>query len=117
MKQCPKCGTEHEKPGTYCSRKCANSRQWTSEQKQVFSDKQKAYMAREESEEHRAGRQLHFKLMHNAGIWGKDFKYAKPEDFEDIATTLEDYYVVPLNDDDLKVSDGDIWEDVDDIKY
>ena len=26
MKICPKCNNEHEKPGTYCSRTCANSR-------------------------------------------------------------------------------------------
>ena len=26
MKQCPKCNTEHNKPGTFCSRICANSR-------------------------------------------------------------------------------------------
>lgn len=26
MKQCPKCKTEHNKPGTFCSRTCANSR-------------------------------------------------------------------------------------------
>ena len=26
MKPCPKCGTPHEKPGTFCSRACANSR-------------------------------------------------------------------------------------------
>ena len=31
MKQCPKCGTEHDKPGKFCSRKCANSRSWTTE--------------------------------------------------------------------------------------
>jgi 5-methylcytosine-specific restriction endonuclease McrA len=31
MKICPKCGDNHEKPGTFCSRKCANSRQWTAE--------------------------------------------------------------------------------------
>jgi predicted nucleic acid-binding Zn ribbon protein len=30
MKLCPKCGNSHEKPGKFCSRKCANSR--------VFSD-------------------------------------------------------------------------------
>lgn len=30
MKQCPKCGMEHNKSGTFCSRSCANSR--------VFSD-------------------------------------------------------------------------------
>lgn len=29
MKTCPKCQNEHQLPGTYCSRKCANSRQWT----------------------------------------------------------------------------------------
>lgn len=26
MKTCPKCGIEHKKPGTFCSRSCANSR-------------------------------------------------------------------------------------------
>ena len=31
MKQCPKCNAVHEKKGTYCSRVCANSRQWSSE--------------------------------------------------------------------------------------
>jgi hypothetical protein len=31
MKECPKCKIEHEKPGTYCSRKCANSRTWNDE--------------------------------------------------------------------------------------
>jgi hypothetical protein len=33
MKICPKCNTEHNKPGTYCSRKCANSRIFSSESK------------------------------------------------------------------------------------
>lgn len=37
MKTCPKCGKEHEKPGTFCSRICANSRKWTDEQKQQRS--------------------------------------------------------------------------------
>ena len=31
MKQCPKCNKEHEKPGLYCSRSCANSREWSKE--------------------------------------------------------------------------------------
>jgi HNH endonuclease len=31
MKQCPKCNTEHNKTGIYCSRKCANSRTFSSE--------------------------------------------------------------------------------------
>ena len=33
MKTCPKCGTEHNLPGTFCSRKCANSRTFSSESK------------------------------------------------------------------------------------
>ena len=31
MKICPKCNTQHEKPGIFCSRSCANSRTWTPE--------------------------------------------------------------------------------------
>ena len=31
MKTCPKCNKEHTKPGTFCSRPCANSRQFTAE--------------------------------------------------------------------------------------
>jgi hypothetical protein len=37
MKICPKCNAEHENPGTFCSRKCANSRVWTAEAKQKKS--------------------------------------------------------------------------------
>lgn len=33
MKICPKCSTAHEKPGTYCSRTCANSRIWSDDDK------------------------------------------------------------------------------------
>ena len=31
MKACPKCGELHDKVGTFCSRKCANSRVQTEE--------------------------------------------------------------------------------------
>jgi hypothetical protein len=37
MKICPKCQLEHEKSGTFCSRKCANSRVWTAADKQKKS--------------------------------------------------------------------------------
>ena len=33
MKTCAKCGTQHTKNGTYCSRSCANSRVWSDEDK------------------------------------------------------------------------------------
>lgn len=34
MKQCPKCKIQHNKPGTFCSRGCANSRLFTDEAKE-----------------------------------------------------------------------------------
>jgi len=37
MKQCPKCKTEHDKLGIYCSRSCANSRVFSEEAKQKKS--------------------------------------------------------------------------------
>ena len=33
MKKCPKCNVDHVKPGIFCSRKCANSRNWTESDK------------------------------------------------------------------------------------
>lgn len=39
MKICPKCSVEHSKPGTYCSRSCANSRCWSAEVNQARSVK------------------------------------------------------------------------------
>lgn len=37
MKICPKCNTQHNKNGIYCSRSCANSRTWTEEDKKKKS--------------------------------------------------------------------------------
>lgn len=33
-KICPKCGTNHNKRGPYCSRSCGNGRAWTDEDKE-----------------------------------------------------------------------------------
>lgn len=41
MKSCPKCSTEHNKPGTFCSRACANSRGPRTED---FKNKVRAYL-------------------------------------------------------------------------
>lgn len=37
-KQCPKCGQSHAKPGTFCSRTCANSRVFSEESRRKKSD-------------------------------------------------------------------------------
>jgi len=38
MKKCPKCGDQHDKNGTYCSRSCANSRTWSDDDKKRKSE-------------------------------------------------------------------------------
>jgi hypothetical protein len=45
MKVCPKCNSSHNKPGIYCSRKCANSRVWSDESKKKRSDALKKFIA------------------------------------------------------------------------
>ena len=37
MKNCPKCNTAHDKPGTFCSRKCSNSRVFSEESRKKKS--------------------------------------------------------------------------------
>lgn len=37
LKICPKCSNSHSKTGTFCSRKCANSRTWSEEDKKKKS--------------------------------------------------------------------------------
>ena len=44
MKHCPKCNTAHEKPGTYCSRSCANGRVWSAEAKKKRSKSLKKFI-------------------------------------------------------------------------
>ena len=110
-KTCPKCGTLHSKPGTYCSRACANSRQWSEEQKQVFSEKQKEYMSKEESEGHRYKKSIQTTMLHKTGQMGRGLA---TERIEDVMTDPDDYFLVPPRDEPNKfVSGGDIWEIVD----
>lgn len=45
MKKCPKCDTEHNKNGTYCSRSCANSRIWTEDQKKQRGETLKKFIS------------------------------------------------------------------------
>jgi hypothetical protein len=60
MKVCPKCNAEHEKRGTYCSRKCANSRTFTAESKEKKRKAGIDFYAKLTSEERK---QLHKEKM------------------------------------------------------
>ncbi|NBP15839.1 hypothetical protein EBU95_15855 [bacterium] len=108
MKDCPKCGTQHNKPGKFCSRSCANSRQWNDEHKKIFSEKQAAYMSRPESEDHRNYKADQMKLHHLKRNLSED------EDPDDIMTNPDDFFLVsPRDDFDSKfIQDGDYWEEV-----
>ncbi len=56
MKICPKCKTEHEKSGIYCSRSCANSRVFTDKARKKKSNTNKKYWESlsNEEKEHKA---------------------------------------------------------------
>lgn len=108
-KLCPKCDTEHEKHGAFCSRKCANSRQWTDAHKKVFSERQSAYMASDKSEGHRAKRAIQTAMLVKAGIMGKGTNKESPED---VMRNPDDYYLLPMQYMDLDVEDGAVWEDI-----
>lgn len=41
MKTCPKCGSDHSKPGTFCGRKCANGRVQSEASKKKTSEAMK----------------------------------------------------------------------------
>lgn len=43
MKDCPRCGDPHEKPGTYCSRSCANKKKFSAESSKKKSLANKKY--------------------------------------------------------------------------
>jgi len=112
MKDCPKCGNKHNKPGKFCSRACANSRQWTDDHKKIFSEKQAAYMAREDSEDHRNKKALQMGLLHKAGLLSGNKSVDDPED---VMTNPDDYYFAPPYDPGrgYDVDDGAVWEEVD----
>lgn len=49
MKECPKCSKQHSKAGIFCSRSCANSRQWSEESKKKRGDKLKQFISQNPS--------------------------------------------------------------------
>lgn len=57
MKQCPKCNEEHNKPGTFCSRSCANSRTFNAKTRHKKSVANKTYWAQLSDEQKESVRQ------------------------------------------------------------
>ncbi len=69
MKICPKCSTEHQKPGTFCSRKCANARVWND----VDKDK-KSQSARNSDKVKKANNQKRTLVIKNCKMCDKEFE-------------------------------------------
>ncbi len=61
-KSCPKCNTDHDKTGIYCSRKCANSRSFSEKSRQLKSVAGKRVWDRLTEEQRLEKAQLLFKL-------------------------------------------------------
>lgn len=104
-KICPRCKTPHIKPGVFCSRSCANARQWTDEHKKIFSERQRQYMAQDNEQV-----ELHkWKLVGVAQYAGA----VRLDKFNEEEDSKEDFFMLPeLNDEeDLTefIQDGAIW--------
>jgi hypothetical protein len=77
----------------------------------VFSEKQKEYMARDESEYHRYKKSVQTSMFIKTGTMGKGLA---TERLEDVMTDPDDYFLLPPRDDhDKFIEGGDIWEIVD----
>ena len=53
MKLCPKCDVQHNKPGVFCSRSCANSRIFSEDSRRLKSESQKLALAKKSPNERR----------------------------------------------------------------
>jgi hypothetical protein len=71
MKTCPKCGTEHDKPGTFCSRTCANSRVRTDDLKRQVSHALAGRVGKNANK----GKQLVERLTKNCETCGSLFSF------------------------------------------
>lgn len=70
MKECPKCQNIHTRPGTYCSRSCANSRTWSTSDKILKSSSAKkspSVLASNRSHERRKSISERMKALYASG--------------------------------------------------
>lgn len=67
-------------------------------------------MAREESEEHRWKKSIQTSMFHKTGTMGRGLA---TERLEDVMTDPDDYIILPPNEHEGHVEDGDYWESVD----
>jgi hypothetical protein len=121
-KTCERCEKLFEVSGKrtknrFCSYSCANVRNRSPESLEKHRQSLIKYFKSPESEEHRAKRSLQITLLNKAGMmWqnnGKDkILLLDPNFYENNLTNPDEYFIIPFNNENLKVEDGDIWEEV-----
>ena len=67
-------------------------------------------MARDESEEHRWKKSVQTSMLVKAGVMGKGLA---TERLEDVMLDPDDYIILPPDEHEGHVEDGDYWESVD----
>lgn len=88
LKKCPRCNTEHEKKGLYCSRNCANVRVHTEKDKQVRREKLLAY---HETPEGQATREKSSRFI-TAQNKGEEFNEVNVEEWAVDIPTIRDIH-------------------------
>ena len=103
MKDCPKCGAKHEKKGRFCSKSCAQSRNFTPEQRAVYAQKQKEYLKTERGQNQK-------RRMEEAA---SDYAEKKSEESAPPVTEYDTPFDIVRHADDVFDRDNDNWEEVD----
>lgn len=92
-KECPKCGSKHNKRGEFCSRSCGNTRKHKPETKQLLSKKQTEWLTS-----------------------GDDRAEVAVHNFVSLGINRTPDPVAPMKPVDIGsgrfVQDGDVWEEV-----
>lgn len=104
MKDCPKCGAKHEKNGRFCSKSCAQSRNFTPEQRAVYAQKQREFLKTDRGKNQK-------KRMEQAT---SDYIEKKMEDKAPPITEDDMPFDIVRHADDVYGLDDDNWEDVKD---
>ncbi len=83
IKKCPKCDKEHDKPGLFCSRSCANSRTFSEEAKiKKSTANKKFYQSLSEDEKDKIHKRL---LLLSLNKQGYQLELLMSKDFDTLA--------------------------------
>jgi len=122
IKNCERCSKPFEvggvrKKNRFCSYSCANVRLRSEDSNLLTSISVKKYFSTSLSEAHRAKKSLQTRLYNENGLMGTNkgkerALFLDPDFYDNNLTNPDEYFLVPLTEEDLKVESGDIWEEM-----